>query len=191
MKIKYYLIALIIILSSCTKESELQITAPNYDLILDKLNGIQAFNDNYTVHFKDGKVYIRDSNGEKEYIFDEALSIFGAIYKNEGPTEENDKYLIAFPLKGGAQTTSISEKSKDIINDIANIAKNPQIGAKVIENVKKAYQDSGKKIEITSISKGIFKDINIPQDKIEELKAKIETLNEKKDIGTPQIFKNL
>lgn len=189
MKVKIlFFIFSIIILSSCTKDSGLQITAPGKELILEKLNGKTGNNNNYEITFGKESVSIKNTTEEKEYNFDEPIFAIGAIYKNNNiNAQQNDAYLLVIPLKNEIYTASINQKTYEAVNYVINIIENEKEGVQVLENVMGTIKKGGT-ITLENLIANLEGDLNISQSKKEEIKSKFANIDMNNDIGQYQKF---
>lgn len=107
---KVLILFVLFILASC-KKTNLTITAPGPELILQKIAGGEWGS---SVKVDNGGLNLTlDGNS---YSFDESIAGVGAVYKNK-----NNEYIITIPFGNDLHTVEMTDEGKKAIDEITNI----------------------------------------------------------------------
>ena len=175
MKFSKYILMILILLSafSC-KKTNLKVTEPGSDLILDKMNsgswpGVIVNGNNLTISMPDGS--------QNNYTFEESVLGIGGIYG-----DGSGGYLVALPAGDTLGTVTMDQEAKAAFDEIIDIV-GPGNALGTINGILNSSDPNNLTPE------DVIGNSNITEDERKRVEDILNELNGKNHFGTPDIIK--
>lgn len=182
----YLTIIFLLVMSfvSCTKNTGITVTKPGADLILSKMqsgnwNGVTVTGNSLGIQ--------GSTSSDGNYTFDSPVLGLGGVYKDDTVSGNGYDYILTAPVGPDLVVVKMNQDGKAAVDAILDIL-DDEGGESVIGNLIKEVAGSGGNINLSDPEK-ILAGVNIPQEKLDQIKNILQTSANNNGFTDPETIK--